>query len=70
MKSRRKRVLLAATSVWAALLGTAGGELADGAMHAANAARKHLAGVKYEDVSTAKPAKSTAPQKSMGTRNR
>jgi hypothetical protein len=62
--------LLAATSVWAALLGTAGGELADGAMHAANAATKHLAGVKYEDVSTAKPAKSTAPQKSMGTRNR
>jgi hypothetical protein len=51
-------------------LGTAGGELADGAMHAANAATKHPAGVKYEDVSTAKPAKSTAPQKSMGTRNR
>jgi hypothetical protein len=39
-------------------------------MHAANAARKHLAGVKYEDVSTAKPAKSTAPQRSTGTPKR
>ena len=46
--------------------------LADGAMHAASAARKHLAGVKYEDVPTSKPTKratGVVPQKPIGTRS-
>ena len=66
----RKRVVLAAIFVMASL-GAAGGQLADGAMHKANAARKHLAGVKYEDVPSTKPTKSAtgaASQKSIGIR--
>jgi hypothetical protein len=69
----RKRVFLAAISVVAASLGAAGGQLADGAMHPANAARKHLAGVKYEDIPSTKATKSAtgaAPRKSMGIRKR
>jgi hypothetical protein len=45
----------------------AGGQLADGAMHAADAARNHLAGVKYEDIPSTKKTKATtgaAPQTS------
>jgi len=42
-------------------------------MHQANAARKHLAGVKYEDIPRTKATKSApgaAPQKSIGIRKR
>jgi hypothetical protein len=54
MKAFPKRVLLAATSALAVSLAVAGGQLADGGMHAADAARKHLAGVKYEDIPSTK----------------
>jgi len=73
MEPRRNRTLLAATCFLAASLAVVAGELADGAVHAANAARKHLAGVKYEDVTTSKPTKratGVVPQKSIGTRRR
>ena len=53
----RKRGVLAAICVMASL-GVGAGQLADGAMHQANAARKHLAGVKYEDIPSTKPTKS------------
>jgi len=68
----RNRTLLAATCFLASL-GLAGSQLADSAMHAASAARKHLAGVKYEDVPTSKPTKratGVVPQKPIGTRRR
>ena len=66
----RKRGVLAAICVMASL-GVGAGQLADGAMHQANAARKHLAGVKYEDIPSTKPTKSAtgaASQKSIGIR--
>ena len=53
----RKRGVLAAICVMASL-GVGAGQLADGAMHQVNAARKHLAGVKYEDIPSTKPTKS------------
>lgn len=73
MKAFPKRVSLAATSALAVSLAVAGGQLADGAMHAADAARKHLAGVKYEDIPSTKKTKATtsaAPQTSIGIRKR
>jgi hypothetical protein len=60
--SNRKRKLLAATSLLATSLGVAAGELADGTMRVANAEKvgadhivhKHIAGTKYEDVTSKK----------------
>ena len=76
----RNRTLLAATSFLAASLGVAGGELADGTMRVANAAKvgaehithKHIAGVKYQDIKTGTktPTGAATPQKSMGARKR
>jgi hypothetical protein len=69
----RKRVLFAAICVLAPALGAAGGQLADAAMHPASAARKHIAGVKYEDIPSPTATKSgagAAPQKSIGIRKR
>jgi hypothetical protein len=69
----RKRILFAAICVLASPLGAAGGQLADGAVHPASAARKHIAGVKYEDIPSPKATKSATgavPQKSIGIRKR